>query len=132
MPVFNNLLRSPDFVQGSTERSSFRFEEIKERCPVNGGYAEQFTESARVRYPYQEDGEFHRVGVEWSPQGYIFYLDGKETARSSGPVSQIEQFILLTTEVVGYRSGNVKTYLTEEERQDKFVCDYVRVFDLES
>ena len=69
---------------------------------IYGGYAEQFTESARVRYPYQEDGEFHRVGVEWSPQGYIFYLDGKETARSSGPVSQIEQFILLTTEAVSY------------------------------
>jgi hypothetical protein len=50
-------------------------------------------------------------------------------ARSSAPVSKVEQFILLSTEIHGYRCDNPKTEWTEEELNDRFICDYVRVFD---
>lgn len=96
---------------------------------IYGGYGKTFAESARVRYPYTEDGQFHRVGMYWSEEGYVFYFDGKETARSSAPVSKVEQFILLSTEIHGYRRGQKKTEWTDEELSDCFMCDYVRVFD---
>lgn len=96
---------------------------------IYGGYGKTFAESARVRYPYTEDGQFHRVGMYWSEEGYVFYFDGKETARSSAPVSKVEQFILLSTEIQGYRRGQKKTEWTDEELSDCFMCDYVRVFD---
>ena len=96
---------------------------------IYGGYGKDFAESARIHYPYAEDGEYHRVGLHWSPEGYVFYLDGKETARTSAPVSHTEQFVLLSTEVKGYRKGQIPTEFTEEDLNDCFVADYVRVFD---
>jgi beta-glucanase (GH16 family) len=96
---------------------------------IYNGYGKQFSADARVYYPYVPDEEFHRFGMEWNEDGYVFYFDGKETARSSGPVSRVEQFILLSTEIKGYRGGRCKTEWTEEELNDTFVCDYVRVFD---
>ena len=50
-------------------------------------------------------------------------------ARSCAPISKVEQFILLSTEIKGYRSDEPKTEWTEEELNDRFICDYVRVFD---
>lgn len=96
---------------------------------IYGGYGKDFRDEARIRYPYTEDNEYHRVGLQWSPDGYVFYLDGKETARSTAPVSHTEQFVLLSTEVKGYRKGLAKTDFTEEDLADCFIADYVRVFD---
>ena len=96
---------------------------------IYGGYGKQFAEAGRVVYPYKDDGEYHVFGLDWSEDGYVFYFDGKEVSRSSEPVSCVEQFVLLTTEVKGYRSDKPKTTWTEEELNDRFICDYVRVFD---
>ena len=98
---------------------------------IYGGYGKQFQEAARVRYPFVNDGEYHRVGMEWSKDGYVFYLDGKETARTSSPVSEVEQFILISTEVQGYRRNAATAECTEEVMADRFYVDYVRVFDNE-
>ena len=96
---------------------------------IFGGYGKTFADEARIHYPHTDDGEYHRFGVEWNEQGYVFYFDGKETARSASPVSHTEQFVLLSTEIKGYRSDRKKTTWTEEELSDRFICDYVRVFD---
>ncbi len=96
---------------------------------IFGGYGKDFAEDARIHYPYTEDNEYHRVGLQWSPDGYVFYLDGKETARSDAPISHTEQFVLLSTEVKGYRKGIIPTEFTEEDLADCFTADYVRVFD---
>ncbi len=100
---------------------------------IRGGYATELQEIARIRY-FPEDTShdvFHRFGVEWNEEGYVFYCDGKETARTTEAVSNIEQFILLTTECRGYRSANAKPCdeLKNAELPDDFVVDYVRVFD---
>lgn len=100
---------------------------------IYGGYGAQLTEEARVRYHVKDtpDG-FHRFGLDWSEEGYIFYCDGVETARTSEPVSQVEQFILLTTECKGYRNGNMDQPSDELKGAvlpDCFTVDYVRVFD---
>lgn len=106
------------------------FHEGKYTCGnIMGGYGTQLRHEGRVGDAPLEniDGGFHRFGMLWDPDGYVFYCDGKEISRASNDVSQIPQFILLTTEVVGYRKG--KPDLVEEFIDDAFVVDYVRVFD---
>ncbi len=75
------------------------------------------------------DGNFHIYGVHWSPKGYVFYVDGQETWRVPGPVSDTEQFILLSTECMGYRNGPASPILKKAKLPDYFIVDYVRVFD---
>lgn len=117
-----------------------------------GGYGEDLKRDARVHYDLNGDSldgygadvdeskleelkkaedEFHRFGLLWTENEYVFYYDGKETARTQKPVSQVEQFILLTTEVKGYRNGDGLRHNEkgEESMGDTFVVDYVRVFD---
>lgn len=96
---------------------------------IMGGYGAQFREEGRVKYALDEtpDG-FHLFGMDWSEEGYVFYCDGKEVSRAAENVSRVPQFILLTTEVQGYRSG--KPLRVEGAfRDDAFVVDHVRVFD---
>ena len=111
---------------------------------IMGGYGKQFRNDGRVRYPLEEteDG-WHYFGMDWRPDEYVFYCDGKETARCNAHVSQVPQFILLTTEIQGYRSakGNSKKLLGGGEAEippfiiqgefedDAFIVDFVRVYD---
>ena len=88
----------------------------------------------------------HRFGMLWTETEYVFYCDGKEVGRCNAAVSQVPQFILLTTEVRGYRNKTplkVGEYSTDysaigvgsiARRQegftdDAFIVDYVRVYD---
>ena len=76
--------------------------------------------------------EFHRFGVLWDENGYSYYIDGKLDGHIAGPVSHIPQFILISTEVNGYRSDPFEA--TDEAKAaavagDEFIVDYVRVFD---
>lgn len=48
-------------------------------------------------------GDWHRFGVDWSPDGYVFYIDGREVNRVDKPVSETEQFLLISGEPFGYR-----------------------------
>jgi beta-glucanase (GH16 family) len=73
---------------------------------------------------------FHVFGVDWNPDGYTYYIDGKESWHVDGPVSDIEQFILISTECMGYRAGNeASDELKQAVLPDYFIVDYVRVFD---
>ncbi len=74
--------------------------------------------------------EYHTFGMLWEKNGYTFYVDGKEDGHSDGPVSHRPQFVLLSTEINGYREATRTA--TEEARAavgDEFIVDYVRVFD---
>ena len=76
--------------------------------------------------------EFHTFGMLWTPEGYTFYVDGEQDGETiTTPVSHIPQFILLTTEVNGYRTGHTATEAARAaaEAGDVFTVDYVRVFD---
>ena len=83
---------------------------------------------------------YHTFGLEWTPDEYIYYIDGKESWRCSEAVSQTEQFILVSTECMGYRWLNVLTgepwqtntpdpALKKAVLPDAFIVDYVRVYD---
>ncbi len=114
---------------------------------IYGGYGNQFKEDGRVKYDLEptEDG-FHRFGLLWTEDEYVFYCDGKEVSRCNEAISKVPQFILLTTEVRGYRnntplkvgehSTNYRSIrvgtierVSETFTDDAFIVDYVRVYD---
>ncbi len=84
--------------------------------------------SGPVRKPELSEG-FHTFGVDWSAEGYVFYTDGQVTWRVAGPVSDREQFLLVSAECNGYRQGGPAPELKNARLPDYFVVDYVRVFD---
>ena len=80
-----------------------------------------------------DDADFHTFGLLWLPDRYVFYVDGKEDGVVTENVSGIEQFLLISTETIGYRKENHRP--TEEayaaaRAGDTFLVDHVRVFDI--
>ena len=68
---------------------------------------------------------FHTFGLWWTPEEYVFYVDGKETWRTKGGgPSQALSYAKLTEEI-GPWAGKI----TEAALPDYFVVDYVRVYD---
>ena len=69
------------------------------------------------------DSGFHIFGLEWNQNEYIFYVDGKETWRTTTAVSNRSEYLILSTELTGWGGdpalGNFP---------DEVVFDYVRVF----
>ena len=74
---------------------------------------------------------FHRFGMLWDHTGYTFYIDGVEDGRIEEAVSQRPEFILISTEVKGYRHDDHQPVKEAFDAigKDTFVVDYVRVFD---
>ena len=93
-------------------------------------------------YEEGEDGWCH-YGVDWSPNGYTFYANGKMVGEQNEPVSHVPQFILVSTEPGGYRRvgndgglsegrtewGKPDPRLAEIPLPDTFEVDFVRVYD---
>lgn len=97
---------------------------------IMGGYGAQLHEEGRVHYALEKTPYgFHTFAMHWTPDEYIFYCDGKEVSRAKETVSQVPQFILLTTEVYGYREENPKKVDENGFIDDAFIVDYIRVFD---
>lgn len=70
--------------------------------------------------------DFHSFGLDWRPEQYVFYVDGKESWRNvAGGVSQVPAYAKLTDEV-GDWAGDI----AEAALPDYFYVDYVRVYDL--
>ncbi|MDY3928573.1 MAG: glycoside hydrolase family 16 protein [Clostridia bacterium] len=108
------------------------FEPGKIICHCNhyDGYGEDHKSVTHGNGMELDVEEYHTFGMLWEETGYTFYVDGKEDGHSDAPVSHIPQFILISTEVNGYRDKLRSA--TEEAKNavgDVFVVDYVRVFD---
>ena len=97
---------------------------------IMGGYGAQFREEGRRHAIPVGEGEngWHRFGLLWDEDKYIFYHNGEEITRAEGTVSRVPEFILLTTEVMGHRKGT-PLQVGEQFIDDAFIVDYVRVFD---
>lgn len=108
---------------------------------IYGGYGHQCREDGRIRYPLEETADgWHYFGLDWREDGYTYYCDGKEMVRCNQAVSHVPQFILLTTEIVGYRTGaplKVGERMIDKQAvkvhdgfvDDAFIVDFVRVYD---
>jgi len=106
-----------------------REERIRHSAIWNGYGPDAKGKSAGDQFQEGVAEGFHYFGVHWSPEGYVFYVDGRETWRFSEVVSECEQFILVTTECVGYRKGEPSPLLKKVVLPDTFIVDFVRVFD---
>ena len=96
-----------------------------------GGYGRDLKADARKHYRIDNVDDYHRFGLLWTENEYVVYCDGIEVSRTDKVVSKVEQFILLSTEIQGYRRGDGKMHEPKAELaiDDEFIVDYVRVFD---
>lgn len=76
----------------------------------------------KVPTPSIETG-FHTFGLLWTEKEYIFYVDDKETWRTTSPISNVEEYIILSLELTGWGGDPSKATLPDE-----VVYDYVRVY----
>lgn len=88
---------------------------------------------------YRIDGDpytqFHTYGVEWNENEYIFYIDGKRTARTDfGGASQVAEYMLLSVEVGGDNGVPAESWAGDSIETNgmdftaDFVVDYVRAY----
>ena len=69
---------------------------------------------------------WHTFSVWWSPEEYVFYVDGEETWRTDdGGVCQAPLYIKLSDEI-GDWAGDI----ADAKLPDAFYVDYVRVYDV--
>ncbi|MCX8160387.1 MAG: exo-alpha-sialidase [Candidatus Saccharicenans sp.] len=88
-----------------------------------GGYGQDHRqEGAEISVAGIESG-FHTFGLEWTPDEYIFYIDGKETWRTRTAVSRRPQYLILSTELTGWGGDPALGVFP-----DAVVYDYVRVY----
>ena len=103
--------------------------EIKPHNAFTGGYG---LDSKRIKIGGNvklSTDEFHYFGMMWDETGYTFYIDGVEDGHIDGFVSHRPEFILISTEVNGYRYENhTPTQQAFDAIGDTFVVDHVRVF----
>lgn len=76
----------------------------------------------KITYPEISSG-FHIFGLEWNENEYVFYVDGKETWRTSIAVSHRSEYMILSTELTGW-GGDPST----GNFPDEVIFDYVRVY----
>ena len=70
------------------------------------------------------DGDFHTFALEWTKEGYIFYIDNTEKWRTTaGGVCEVPLYIKLTAEAAPW-AGNINM----AELPKFMLVDYVKVF----
>ena len=75
--------------------------------------------------PYEE---FNTYALEWNESEYIFYINGKETFRTSyGGVSQNEEYLILSVEMKG-ENGIPSQRENAPAEDTQFIVDYVKVY----
>ena len=90
------------------------------------GYREQHKSQGNVaRVPGVMEG-WHTFSIWWDRDQYVFYVDGHETWRTdAGGVCQVPLYIKLSDEI-----GNWAGDIRQAKLPDRFLVDYVRVYDL--
>ena len=90
------------------------------------GYNEYHKSATQAVYDPAFYEGYHLFALEWTDEEYIFYIDGKETWRTSSPgMCENALYLKLTTEF-----GSWAAPLIKEQYPDEFLVDYVRVYKL--
>ncbi len=91
--------------------------------PVGNRQLKQWHQTVTI--PGIREG-WHTFALWWTPEAYIYYVDGKESWRiNPGRISQVPQYIKLSDETAAWCKDISKAKLP-----DAFMVDLVRVFDL--
>jgi len=98
-----------------------------------GGYGLD-SKREKVGGTYVDEKVYHRFGLLWDETGYTFFIDGVEDGKITEFKTARPEFILISTEVTGYRKAAAnKTFIPASveaaKAGDTFLVDYVRVFE---
>lgn len=80
---------------------------------------------------------YHTFALKWTPEYYVFYIDGKPTwATSDGEVSKVREFLRLTVEIDagdgwGPHAQKIGQFSHNNDDNDDFMIDYVKVYQNE-
>ena len=88
-----------------------------------GGYGKHHQSAGKVAAVPGLTKGWHTVGLEWTRDQYVFYVDGKETWRTAKAVSHAPEYIILSLEV-GTWAGDI----AKAKLPDGVTFDYVRVY----
>jgi len=66
---------------------------------------------------------FHIFALEWTPEKYIFYIDGYKFYEVSSGISHTDQYIIVSMEL-----PNDKKDMEHAVFPDAFIIDYVKVY----
>lgn len=66
---------------------------------------------------------FHTFGLEWTPEKYVFFVDGYKFYEVTEGLSKIEEYLILSMELPSDEKDLAGMILPDE-----FLVDYVRVF----
>lgn len=131
--------------QDGTEIDVFESAFIKSKTSKMGhallwdGYGEDGKSDAYVGSLEQDlyDG-YHTYALKWTPDYYVFYIDGKATwASDSGEVSKVKEFLRLTVEIDagdgwGPHGQKIGQFSHDNTDNDDFLIDYVKVWQNEN
>lgn len=83
-------------------------------------------------------GGYHTYALKWTPEYYVFYIDGNPTwATDGGDVSKVKEFLRLTVEIDagdgwGPHGKEIGQFSHNNEDNDDFMIDYVKVWQNEN
>lgn len=90
------------------------------------GYGSEHKSSARKVFLKGAMEGWHTVGLLWTPQKYVYYIDGVKTwSHSYGGVCEKPGELIISDEI-GTWAGDIK----KAALPDSFLVDYVRVYAL--
>ena len=96
-----------------------------------GGYGQDMTR-CKVGGKEVDPTVWHRFGLLWDETGYTFYIDGEEDGKITEKLTARPEFILISTEVRGYRFEDHQPVQEAYDNQgDTFIVDHIRVFEVE-
>ncbi len=81
---------------------------------------------------------YHTYALKWTPEYYVFYIDGKATwASKGGDVSKVKEFLRFTVEIDagdgwGPHGQKIGKFSHNNSDNDDFMIDYVKVWQNEN
>lgn len=81
---------------------------------------------------------YHIYALKWTPEYYVFYIDGEATwATNGGDVSKVKEFLRFTVEIDagngwGPHGQKIGQFSHHNEDNDDFMIDYVKVWQNEN
>jgi len=97
---------------------------------ITGGYGLDMVSAKTGGVEGLDMDAWHYFGLLWDETGYTFYVNGVEDGKIEKYISRRPQFILISTEVKGYRGENHQPVAAAFDAVgDTFLVDHVRVFD---
>ncbi|MBI9016746.1 MAG: glycoside hydrolase family 16 protein [Phycisphaerae bacterium] len=129
MPVKGGISSTKNAGMDGTELDIFEKFSLDDRVQHTlhwDGYGKEHKSKGHVpKVPGVMKG-YHDFGLLWTPDEYVFYIDGKETWRTSaGDVCQVPVYLKISAEKGTWGGDIAKATLPDE-----FVVDYVRVYQL--